>query len=173
MEQKKLMLVLVSVGVFLVVVLGAGILVFKPRPKPQTAMTTVTAPAPNAPASAPASADPAEWVRNPKAVPGLQAAPAGSANSRGDVIIIYGERPNGTGQAAPNGQTPSPNTAVKSDGSLKVDVAVPQTQNQAVPPAPPRPAARVQRYRGEIRHEGFCRENGSCRESAERSESRH
>jgi DedD protein len=125
MEQKKLLLVFVSVGVFLVIVLGAGILVFKPKTAPDVAAARAV-PAP----SAPASADPAEWVKNPQAVSGLQP-PAPGSSTRGDVIIIYGERP---GDPAA-----SPTAAVSPDGSLKVDVAVPEAQGQTVAPPVPEP----------------------------------
>ena len=126
MEQKKLLLVFVSVGVFLVIVLGAGLLVFKPRPKP------VAVAAKDVATSVPATADPSEWVKNPQAVPGLQPAAPG-ASTRGDVIIIYGERPEGN---SATGRT----AAVSPDGRLTVDVAVPQTQTQAAPTVPASPA---------------------------------
>lgn len=126
MEQKKLLLVFVSVGVFLVIVLGAGILFFKPPSKPALGATSFTAPKP----SAPASADPTEWVRNPQAVSGLQQPAAENPSARGDVIIIYGERPTGTPPASA-----SSTATVTPDGGLRVDVAVPQT------PTPPAPAA--------------------------------
>jgi len=128
MEQKKLLLVFVSVGVFLVIVLGAGILVFKPRPKPAVAAVKEAVP------STPATADPSEWVKNPQAVPGLQPAAPGSS-TRGDVIIIYGERPEGSPAVGPT-------AAVNPDGSLKVDVAVPQPQATPPVPTPPEPAYR-------------------------------
>ncbi|MFA6506347.1 MAG: SPOR domain-containing protein [Treponemataceae bacterium] len=133
MEQKKLLLVLVSVGVFLVIVLGAGILVFKPRAKPIPSGPVALAPAANT--QGPASADPAEWVRNPKAMPGLQSPASAGASNRGDVIIIYGERPNGGAPLTNATQSPTPNAAISADGSLKVDVAVPQT-NELAPIAP-------------------------------------
>jgi len=134
MEQKKLLLVFVSVGVFLVIVLGAGILVFRPSAKPAAAQTAAL---PRASSSAPASADPSEWVRNPQSVPGLQPPAASGSNTRGDVIIIYGERPSASiGGSA----TPSPAAQISGDGQLKVDVGVPAAN--PTPPAPetPRPS---------------------------------
>ncbi len=135
MEQKKLLLVFVSVGVFLVIVLGAGILWFKPRPKPAVEQAMAAANPTPAPGT-PASADPSEWVRNPQAVPGLQpqapAAPSG-ASTRGDVIIIYGERPN-TNISSPASAAPA-----SADGNLQIQVPAPQPSAVPAPPEPPKP----------------------------------
>jgi DedD protein len=65
---------------------------------------------PNGGDRAPASVDASEWVRNPKSVPGLQAPAPGSSSTRGDVIIIYGDK---GAQVAPTfgaGSTGSPET---------------------------------------------------------------
>ena len=127
MEQKKLLLVVVSVGVFLVIVIGAGMIVFSPRARSEPPIASSQA-VPG-PASAPASADPSEWVRNPQSVSGFQA-PAPGSSTRGDVIIIYGERP-----ATDSAAQPAAAPAVAADGSVLVDIAVPKPTTALEPPS--------------------------------------
>lgn len=159
MEQKKLLLVVIFVGFFFVILIGAGMVLFSPRPQPasaalgapisgtpgsigsatgavQTRPATSTEPS-VAPASSPASADPTEWVRNPPAVPALQNPPAPSS-TRGDVIIIYGDRP----EVRTDGATP-PAASIAADGSVLVDVAVqsPATRIEAPAASPSASAA--------------------------------
>jgi DedD protein len=106
MEKKKLLLVAVSVGVFLVIVIGAAILVFSPRNAVAAVNTaaagTIEAGAPkdsgNIPAetalnlsSQPASVDPADMVRNPGRIQGLQQIPSPPEISRGDDFFVNSE----------------------------------------------------------------------------------
>lgn len=137
MEQKKLVYVVIFVGVLLLVMLGAGMLFFN-SPERQEARTTAPAGTPATP-SAPATADPSEWVRNPQAVSALQpqTPPAGASNNRGDVIIIYGERPNTT-IASPAEASAA---TVDADGNLQVLVPAPP---ETLIPTPPPPEQRPQ-----------------------------
>lgn len=134
MEQKKLLLVVISVGVFLVLVIGAGMLVFAPKAKPAiAAFPPAAAQALPADPGKPASVDPSEWLKNPSSVSTLQQ-PAPGSSSRGDVIVIYGERPsvvNGVDTAVGQGVPPA-SAATTADGKVLVDVA-PQATPQAAP----------------------------------------
>lgn len=147
MEQKKLLLVVISVGVFLVLVIGAGMLVFAPKAKPAIAALPPVAGQP-LPADQPASVDPSEWLKNPSSVSTLQQ-PAPGSSTRGDVIVIYGERPsvvNGVDAAVGQGVPPAA-TATAADGTVVVDVA-PQATPQATivvgPQTAPPPAPRAE-----------------------------
>lgn len=74
------------------------------------ALTTTPSTPTNGGDRVPASVDASEWVRNPKSVPGLQAPAPGSSSTRGDVIIIYGDK---GAQVAPtfgSGATGNPGT---------------------------------------------------------------
>jgi len=147
MEQKKLLLVVISVGVFLVLVIGAGMLVFAPKAKPAVASLPPAA-RQSLPADQPASVDPSEWLKNPSSVSTLQQ-PAPGSSTRGDVIVIYGERPsvvNGVDAAVGQGVPPA-GTATAADGTVVVDVA-PQATPQATivvgPQTAPPPAPRAE-----------------------------
>lgn len=137
MEKRKLLLIVISVGVFLVIVIGATMLVFAPKtPKPIAAPTGGTAAvSPTDPTGAantgPATVDASEWVRDPSAVSSLQNSATPPTNGRGDVIIIYGDRPNqGTGAATTA-------TTTTGDNGLVIDVPAPTG------PSVPQPSTKV------------------------------
>ncbi len=136
MEKRKLLLVIISVGVFLVVVIGASLLIFAPRKPAPSAIASGRAPIPagaplpadTAGPAAPATVDASEWVRNPQSVGSLQTPPAAPANTRGDVIIIYGDNPNQN-----TAITGTPEAGPDSSGSLVITVPKPAA---VAPPAP-------------------------------------
>jgi DedD protein len=124
MEQKKLLLVAISVGVFLVIVIGAAILAVGSGNS--AAATLAAAPAPRfipageagtAPAFPPAGeqayprgeaprtpVDPVDLLRNPEAIPGLNAAPEGAPIQQNNFYI------NGSPEQALPGEAASPQT---------------------------------------------------------------
>jgi DedD protein len=119
MEKRKLLLIVISVGVFLVIVIGATMLVFAPKSSapvagPGGSATVSTA---GTQAAGPATVDASEWVRDPSTVSGLQEPSSQATNGKGDVIIVYGDRPAPTA----DGTTP----ATKSPDGLVIDVPAP------------------------------------------------
>ena len=103
MEQKKVLLVVVSVGAFLAIAIVAGMFLFAPKGagtgagKPiekDFAPAAQEAAADTAANAGPVSVDANEWVRDPSKVAGLQPSAQQATSTRGDVIIIYGEKPN-------------------------------------------------------------------------------
>ena len=129
MEQKKVLLVVVSVGAFLAIAIVAGMFLFAPKDNRSSGMPSTVkdyaAPQETAASAGPASVDANEWVRNPSKVEGLQPSAQQSTSNRGDVIIIYGEKPN-VGVAT---QIPD----VNQDGRIVMEVPYP------VAPAVPAP----------------------------------
>lgn len=83
----------------------------------------------------PASVDASEWVRNPKSVPGLQAPAPGSSSTRGDVIIIYGDKGAQVAPTISSGGTGRPET-----GTV-IEVPKPATPTVPEPVSPSAPAA--------------------------------
>jgi len=149
MEQKKLLLVIISVGVFLAIVIGAGMLVFAPGRKaavPSEAMSygspsfTRTQDSPVGQAkqadglTSPATVDAAEWARNPAPVAGLQTPPATTNTTRGDVIIIYGERAVAT-DIANSGSSKPAATELGADGNVRIQIPAPISTTIPVVPA--------------------------------------
>lgn len=123
MEKRKLLLIVISVGVFLVIVIGATMLVFAPKSSANDAGSALMAATTGSDAG-PATVDASEWIRNPSTVSGLQdpadrgpadQGPAGPSG-RGDVIIIYGDRPTPATGPAP---------AVTGEGGLVIEVPAP------------------------------------------------
>jgi DedD protein len=137
MEQKKLLGILISVGVFLVIVAATGLFIFYPKNPGDKAAKAVPAQV-AAPDSSTSIEEPDEWVRKPETLPGLepakdQGAIAPGEEPKGDMVVVYGEKP----ALAPNGQgaeaTP---TASLRDGNLTVNVSV---QPGPTAPAPAEP----------------------------------
>jgi len=148
MEQKKLLLVIISVGVFLAVVIGAGMLVFAPGRKaaPPAEALSYGSPAitrtQDLPAGqlrqtdepiSPETVDAAEWAKNPAPVSGLQTPPASTNTTRGDVIIIYGERAVAT-DIANSGFSKPLAPEVGADGNVRIQIPAPVSTT--VPTAP-------------------------------------
>ncbi len=147
MEKRKLLLIVISVGVFLVIVIGATMLVFAPKASAPVPGTGDAMAAAGGLSSGPATVDASEWVRDPSAVSGLQEpadrgpadqgptgqgltgqSPSGQTQSgRGDVIIIYGDRPSPDSTIA--------TSPVAGDNGLVIQVPAPPSV------AVPQPAA--------------------------------
>jgi DedD protein len=164
MEKKKLLLVTISVGVFLVIVIGASILVFSPR-NPASAVLTASVEPPipagiqgtqnpvstgiaGAPVSTdtvqeaepalqvlPATADPADMVRNPDGFQTLQTPPSSISTVQENTFYI-------------NNDTTQPVLIERKEGDLntRVVINVPRPTTAAVPNAradPPSSTART------------------------------
>lgn len=130
-------------------------LVFAPKAKPAVATTSsapveasaTAAPDPNKPASV----DPSEWLKDPSTVSTLQQ-PAPGSSTRGDVIVIYGERPSVTNTStSSNGLPAAAATATTADGRVLVDVAPPPATTTVEPQNPPAPAPSTQTVRTEVK----------------------
>jgi DedD protein len=135
MEKRKLLLIVISVGVFLVIVIGATMLVFAPKtPKPIAAQTPVAAPTGTA-TTGPATVDASEWVRDPSAVSSLQNSSTPGTNGRGDVIVIYGDRPNQVGTTA--------TAPAQGDKGSVIDVPAPAGVTVPEPSAKPEAGAQA------------------------------
>jgi DedD protein len=155
MEKKKLLLVAVSVGVFLVIVIGAAILVFSPRNAVAAVNTaaagTIEAGAPkdagNVPAepavnlfSQPASVDPADMVRNPGRIQGLQQIPSPPEINREDDFFLNSENERQPLAAAESAGTNGQSTIITV--TRPTTAAVPDTPTTGrSAPAASRPAA--------------------------------
>jgi DedD protein len=162
MEKKKLLLVAVSVGVFLVIVIGAAILVFSPRNAVSAASTAAVGPIPagapinsgvsgNVPAetglsvsSRPASVDPADMVRNPEGIRGLQPAPAVPEINREDNFFVNGENERQPIATAENAGPEGSSTIITVTRPTTAAVPnTPATGRAAASTAAPRTAART------------------------------
>jgi DedD protein len=162
MEQKKLLLVAISVGVFLVIVIGAAILALgagnsvssaalaaasAPRPIPAgEAGTAGGFPLDGEPGYARETAprtpvdpvDPAELLRNPDTIPGLNPVPEGVPLQQNNFYI------NGSPERAPSGEAEeSPGTiiTVVPRTAAGVPDEPPAGRAASRPPAAPKPAA--------------------------------
>jgi DedD protein len=139
MEQKKLLLVAISVGIFLVIVIGAAMLALgagtsassaalasTPRPiPPGPAGTAEGFPSAVEPGYAEGTpVDPAELLRNPDAVPGLNAAPDGAPFQQNNFYI------NGSPERASPGETGE-------TGTPQTVITVPPRTAAGVPDEPP------------------------------------
>ncbi|MDR3131342.1 MAG: SPOR domain-containing protein [Treponema sp.] len=152
MEKKKLLLVTISVGVFLVVVIGASILVFSPRnpapavaaypaqrpipagvpgtldsaASPEIAGSLVSGTAGSSGLTVPATADPANMVRNSSDYEALQISPAQSSMIQENRFYI-------------NSDGAEPLLIERHEGDAKVIINVARPSSAAVPDAPSPP----------------------------------
>lgn len=144
MEQKKLVTVIISVGLVLILLTGLGYFVFAPRNADAYQLARGTRPT-SREAKRPVSIDAGEWARNENATPGLSPAenepgaaganasdsnsadsPSAGSNTAtstsGNVIFIYGERPeSGVGSAELN---------TRDDGTMVIDLSGAPRPNQ-------------------------------------------
>jgi DedD protein len=82
----------------------------------------------------PATVDAAEWAKNPTSVSGLQPPHASTNTTRGDVIIIYGERAVATDIANSDGVRPIV-PEIGADGNVRIQIPAPSSTTVPKVPA--------------------------------------
>jgi len=109
-ERKKLLWISISACVFVLVVLAAGFFLLTPKKGGEQAPATIGNSAP------PKAQDPHDFLSTPPSVPGLEAPQPQQPQSKdGNVIIIYGDKPNSP--VAPQGTIPAPGSVGEAGSS--------------------------------------------------------
>lgn len=132
-ENKKLIWLGVAVVAFALLVAGGLLFFFAPSAKKGGA----SAPATVGNTAAPKSADPQDYLSAPPPAPAAQA-PGSVAGQSGDLIVIYGDKPNLSGQAqgAAGGSAADVGSAAGGQAASSAQPAAAQAAPSAAPSAP-------------------------------------